>query len=122
MDTSPTDEPFEAAAICEGDPFIPLSLTRVVTESSVWLLDPVGIDGAGRYLRMPRDEAPRCRTHSAWDRLEDGKWLEYEYARWTSRGLRPGEFRLNIKPVIGPPLGYGIETGRICEIDSRQLV
>ena len=122
MGTTPDFEPFDPATICEGDAFTPLTLTRVVTESSVWLLLPEISGGGGKYLRMPRDEAPRYRTHSPWDRLEDGEWLEYEYARWTSRGLHPGEFRLNIKPVAGPPNGYGIVTGKVCEVDARQLV
>jgi hypothetical protein len=113
---------FDPATICEGDSFAPLTLARVVTESSVWLLLPDVLNVGGKYLRMPRDEAPRYRTHSPWDRLHDGEWLEYEYARWTNTGLYPGEFRLNIKPVTGPPDGYGIVTGKVCEVDSRQLV
>jgi hypothetical protein len=118
----PDGSPFDLVGICEGDTFAPLSLTRVVTENSVWLLQPDVFGSGGKYMRMPRDEGPRWATYSPWDRLTDGAWLDYEYARWTCSGLNPGEFRLNIKPVAGPPNGYGIATGVVCEVSSRQPV
>jgi hypothetical protein len=119
--TSPSDKPFDPATICAGDEFAPLTLVRVVTASSVWLLLPDS-SGGGKYLRMPRDEAPRPGVEAVGNRLDDGKWVEYEYAKWTSRGLYPGEFRLNIKPRIGPPDGYGVVTGKVCSISMSQRV
>ena len=116
--TVPTTD--RTATPVAGDPFTPDTVTQVTTERSVWLFRPDRSATGGAYLRMPRTEAPRPATFSDWDRLEDGTWLAYEYARWTDRGLAPGELRLNIKPVIGPVDGVGIFTGCVVAMDRQR--
>lgn len=44
---------------------------RVETSSSLWLIEP------GRYMRLPRSEAPRPATASCDDALDDAAWHEH---------------------------------------------
>jgi hypothetical protein len=98
--------------------FTPRVSVRIITESSIWYLVPNYETPGGTYLRSPKIETNRPPTPSIGGRLDDGRWLHYEYALWSQSDLEEGEIRLNIKPIIGPAKGVGILTGVILEVTA----
>lgn len=77
----------------------------VVTERSVWVIT------ACAYLRVRRGEfGARLadETLSLWGRLDDDVWHCHRAAYWRQRSYG---FIINLRPVAGPPDGYGITTG-----------
>lgn len=76
-----------------------------VTERSVWVIT------ACAYLRVRRDEfGARLadETLSLWGRLDDDVWHCHGAAYWRQASYG---FIINLRPVAGPPDGYGITTG-----------
>jgi hypothetical protein len=94
----------------EARKFTPLSIVRVVTENSNWLLT------ADRYQRLPRAEQPRPAVESIDGRLDDAHWHEMKRCWWVVPA--DGAATVRILPMAGPPDGVGIVTGAIERIDE----
>lgn len=84
----------------------------IFTERSNWSL----YDGI--YIRSPRNDRNGMEDltiQNAIDgRLDDNTEHQYKYARWIKFGE---EWKINIKPVVGPIDGYGILTGIVTGFD-----
>lgn len=92
--------------------FVPVGVVRVFTRSSIWVVVP------GRYLRMPRVEAPRPPIKEQIEgRLEDGRWHGFRRAWWERYG--PGLQCLWLLPVVGPVDGKGVHSGEIERIEGE---
>jgi hypothetical protein len=91
-----------------GDPVPVVLETRVITESSLWVLRP------GFYLRLPLIEAPRPPSPSP--RLEDGRWLGHRGVIWLHDDSGWG---INIFPVDGPANGGGLISGVVRSVLYR---
>jgi hypothetical protein len=87
----------------EARKFTPLSIVRVVTENSNWLLT------GDRYQRLPRAEQPRPAVESIDGRLDDAHWHEMQRCWWVV--FADGAAAVRILPMAGPPDGVGIVTG-----------
>jgi len=97
----------------EACEFTPLSIVRVVTENSNWLLT------ADRYQRLPRTEQPRPAVDSIEGRLDDAHWHEMRRCWWVV--YADGAAAVRILPVVGPSDGVGIVTGPIERIEGEWI-